>query len=106
MIKGDAYHEKNIVIVAVLRRLNNMEKPNKISKGTGVKDAPKLSSGNDLMLNDSMNNTGLIYGLKKATALDNYAISQVTVSSNSNTLKIIGSNNYLMNSLTILSTNI
>ena len=83
-----------------------MEKPNKISKDTGVKNAPKLSFGNDLMLNDSMNNIGLIYGLKKATALDNYAISQVTVSSNSNTLKIIGSNNYLMNSLTILSANI
>lgn len=106
MIKGDAYHEKNIVIVAVLHRSNNMEKLNKISKDIGVKDAPKLSSGNDLMLNDSMNNTGLIYGLKKATALDNYAISQVIVISNSNTLKIIGLNNYLMNSLTILSTNI
>ena len=83
-----------------------MEKLNKINKGTGAKDAPKLSFGNDLMLNDSMNNTGLIYGLKKATALDNYAISQVTVSSNSNTLKIIGLNNYLMNSLTILNANI
>jgi len=83
-----------------------MEKPNKISKDTGVKAALKLSSGNDPMLNDSMNDTGLIYGLKKATALDNYVTSQVTVSSNSNTLKIIGSNNYLMNGLTMLSTNI
>ena len=83
-----------------------MEKPNKISKDTGVKAALKLSSGNDPMLNDSMNDTGLIYGLKKATALDNYVTFQVTVSSNSNTLKIIGSNNYLMNGLTMLSTNI
>ena len=106
MIKGDIYHEKNIVIIAVLRKSNNMEKPNKTSKGIGVKNAPKLSSGKDLMLNDSMNAAGLIYGLKKATALDNYARSQVTVSSNSNTLKIIGLNNYLMNSLIILSTNI
>ena len=83
-----------------------MEKANKISKDTGVKAAPKLSSGDDLMLNDSMNDIGLSYGLKKATALGNYATSQVTVSSNSNTLKIIGSNNYLMNSLIILNTNI
>ncbi len=83
-----------------------MEKPNKISKDTGVEAAPKLSSGDDLMLNDSMNDIGSSYGLKKATALGNYATSQVTVSSNSNTSRIIGSNNYLMNSLIILNTNI
>ncbi|GAI74448.1 unnamed protein product [marine sediment metagenome] len=83
-----------------------MEKPNKISKDTGVKAALKLSSGDDLMLNDSMNDIGLSYGLKKAIALGNCATSQVTVTSNSNKSKIIGSNNYLMNSLIILNTNI
>lgn len=83
-----------------------MEKPNKISKDTGAKAALKLSSGDDLMLNDSMNDIGLSYGLKKAIALGNYATSQVTVTSNSNKSKIIGSNNYLMNSLIILNTNI
>ena len=83
-----------------------MEKPNKISKGTGVNAAPKLSSGDDLMLNDSMNDTGLSYGLKRAIVLGNYASSQVTAHLNLNISKIIGSNNYLMNNLIILSTNI
>ena len=106
MIKGYFYDKKNTVTIVVLPMSNNMERPSKISKDTGVKAASKLSSGDDLMPYDPMNDIGLSYGSKKATQSGNYAISRVTVSLNSNTLRIIGSNNYLMNSLIILNTNI
>jgi len=85
---------------------NDMERPEKTNKDSVAIIATRLLFGNNLMLKDSKKNTGLNYGSKKATALGNYATSQVIVSSNSNTLKIIGSNNYLMNSLIILNTNI
>ena len=67
-----------------------MEKPNKISKDTGVKAAPKLSYGDDLMLNDSMKDIGLSYGLKKATQLGNYVCFQATVNQSLNGSRIIG----------------
>ena len=89
--------KKNIVITVVLHRSNDMEKPNKLSKDTDVKAAPKLLSGDDLMLNDLMNNAGLNYGLKKATVYANYAISQVTVGSSFSKLRTTGLRDCLMN---------
>ncbi len=85
---------------------NDMERPEKTNKDSVAIIATRLLFENNLMLKDSKKNTGLNCGSKKVTALGNYATSQVTVSSNSNTSKIIGSNNYLMNSLIILNTNI
>ncbi len=83
-----------------------MEKPNKISKDTGVKAAPKLSPGDDLMLNDSMNDIGLSYGLKKATQLGNYVCFRATVNQSLNGLRIIGLKDCLTSTRTTHSTNI
>jgi len=83
-----------------------MEKPNKISKDTGAKAAPKLSSGDDLMLNDSMNDIGLSYGLKKATQLGNYVCFRATVNQSLNRSRIIGLKDCLMSTQTTHSTNI
>ena len=83
-----------------------MEKPKVINKDTDVKIAPRLLFGNDLMLNDSMNNIGLNYGLKKAIVYDNYAIFQATASLNFNTLRTTGSINYPKNELISMNANI
>ena len=83
-----------------------MEKPNKISKDTGVKVALKLSSGDDLMLNDSMNDIGLSYGLKKATQLGSYVCFRATVNQILNGSRIIGLKDCLISTQITHSTNI
>ena len=105
MIKGYFYDKKNIVIIAVLPTSNNREKPSRISKDTGVEAAPKLSSGDDLMLNDSMNDIGLICGSKKATQLGNYACFRATVNQSLNGSRIIGLKDCLMSTQITHSTN-
>ena len=74
-----------------------MEKPGKVNKDTCVKTAPEPSSGDDLMLNDSMSDTGLSYGSKRVIAYDNYAIFQATAGLSFNRSMPIGSRDYPVN---------
>jgi len=87
-----------------LSKSNNMEKPNKANKDFVAIIVKKRLFGDSLMLKNSENGIGLSYGLKKATALDNYVASQAIVNSNSSRSRITGLNNYPKNSLIIQST--
>lgn len=81
----------------VLHRSSDTEKPGKVNKDICVKTAPEPSFGDDLMLNDSMNDTGLNYGSKRVIVYDNYAIFQATAGLSFNRSMLIGSRDYPVN---------
>lgn len=81
----------------VLHKLNETEKLNKTNKDIGAKVIPRRLFGNDLILKDPKNSTGLSYGSQRVTASGNYANCLDIANLNSKKLRTIGSNNYLMN---------
>ena len=82
-----------------------MERPGKVSKDTCVKTAPELLSGEDLMLNDSMSDTGLSYGSERVIVYDNYAIFQATADLSFKISTPIGSRDYQVSAQIIQNTN-
>ena len=84
---------------------NDMERPEKTNKDFAAIIATRLSSGNNLMLKDSKKNTGLTYGLKKATQLGNYACFRATVDQSLNGSRIIGLKDCQMSTQITHSTN-
>jgi len=85
---------------------NDTEKPPRANKGTLATVVEKHLSGDSLMLKNSENNIGLSCGLPRATASDNYVNTRVTAGLNFSKSKTIGSRNYPINSVTMLSANI
>jgi len=83
-----------------------MEKLNKINKDISVKHAPRLSFGEDLMLSDLKNNTGLGYGSKKAIVYVNYANYQGIANLSFSKLKTTGLIRCLMKSRITPATNV
>jgi len=88
-----------------LSRQNELEKPDKISKGIVVMFVIKRLFGNNLKLKNSEKNIGLIFGLKKVIRFVRCVTSPVIATQSLNESRTIGSIIYPKNKLIFISTN-
>jgi len=71
-----------------------MEKQKKTNNDLNALYVKKLISGENVILNSSMNKPGLDYGSKRAIQYGNYTRFQAIANQNLNELKIIGLKNH------------
>lgn len=96
--------KKNAAQLVRQRTLFYLVKQAIINNDINAVNAAKCLYGRASLTKSQMKNIGSSYGSKRATASDSYVTSQATAEQSSNVSRIIGSNNYLMNSLIIQST--
>ena len=81
---------KKVVLIAIQKTLSYLVKPNKINNVFNVNNVIKLLLGKNHRIASTVGDTGLNYGLKKATALGNCALYPATVIVSLRVSKITG----------------
>lgn len=97
---------KNVVQIAMVQKSKGLEKLLIINSALDVKVVLKPSFGRNHTTKAIVKNTGLNFGSKRATPLDNWSTSLVTAKTSFSVLKTIGFLAPLMNLSNIPDTNI
>ncbi len=92
---------KKDALTVIPKMSNVMAKPKRANNASAAKNAAELLSGAVSITAAAASNTGLSYGLEKATISVSYAIYRDTAVSRSKVSKITGSTSYPKNSLII-----
>lgn len=104
-MKGADNVKKSVVQTVMNQRFSDSEKLQTISRGFGANNVSKPLFGKNHTTKSAVSNTGLNFGLKKASQSASWLSFQAIVSQSSNGSKTTGFFNCLMNILIIRNTN-